>query len=256
MTGTQAVDRAVTLLARVVRADETLAFSALAEETGLPRSTTSRLLAALERNMLLARTGDGSFLAGPLFSEYAAGHDPGRDLGRLADPFLQELAELTGETVHLGVPRGTQVVEVAQVDSRFVLGARDWSQIDVPSHCSAQGKVLMAHGALPVPAEPMDRPTEKSHRSVEALTTELERIGRMGYAVTVDELEEGLSAVAAPVFGSALGRGGVVAALGISGPTARIGSHADQLGRTLVESADSLSRRLRRRATSHKEGAA
>src|SRR3954453_22191720 len=74
MTGTQAVDRAATLLARVVRANEPLAFSALAEETGLPRSTTSRLLAALERNMLLARDVDGSFLAGPLFSEYAAGH--------------------------------------------------------------------------------------------------------------------------------------------------------------------------------------
>src|SRR6476646_2185870 len=46
MTGTQAVDRAATLLARVVRADEPLAFSALAEETKLPRSTTSRLLAS------------------------------------------------------------------------------------------------------------------------------------------------------------------------------------------------------------------
>ena len=87
-----------------------------------------------------------------------------------------------------------------------------------------------------------------------ALTAELERIGRRGYAVTVDELEQGLSAVAAPVFGSVLGRAGVVAALGISGPTARIGSHVDQLGRTLVEQADALSRRLRRRT--HKEGAA
>ena len=254
MTGTQAVDRAATLLARVVRADEPLGFSALAEETGLPRSTTSRLLAALERNLLLARDGDGSFLAGPLFSEYAAGHDPGRDLGRIAEPCLQELAELTGETVHLGVPRGSQVIQVAQVDSRYVLGARDWSQIDVPAHCSAQGKVLMAHGALPLPSEPLDTPTEASHTSVAALTAELERIGRRGYAVTVDELEQGLSAVAAPVFGSALGRAGAVAALGISGPTARIGSHADRLGRTLVEQADVLSRRLRRRT--HKEGAA
>jgi len=254
MTGTQAVDRAALLLARVVRADEPLAFSALAEETGLPRSTTSRLLTALERNLLVARDGAGSFLAGPLFSEYAAGHDPGRDLGRIAEPVLDVLAELTGETVHLGVPRGSQVIQVAQIDSRYVLGARDWSQIDVPSHCSAQGKVLMAHGTLPLPTEPLDTPTRESHTSVAALTAELERIGRMGYAVTIDELEAGLSAVAAPVFGSALGRASVIAALGISGPTARIGTHADQLGRTLVEQADTLSRRLRRRT--HEEGAA
>ena len=250
MTGTQAVDRAAMLVARVVRADEPVGFSALADETGLPRSTTSRLLTALERNLLLARDSDGTFTAGPLFSEYAAGHDPGRELGRLAEPVLQEIAELTGETVHLGVPNGTQVVQVAQVDSRYVLGARDWSQIDVPSHCSAQGKVLLAHGALRMPTEPLETPTDRSHSSLTALQAELERICRAGYAVTVDELEEGLSAVAAPVRA-----GRLLAALGVSGPTARIGPDADRIGRTLVEQADSLSSRLRRRRT-NEEGAA
>src|SRR5664279_2083680 len=107
--GTQAVDRAATLVALVVNADEPISFTELSDESGLARSTTSRLLAALERTQLLERDDAGAYVAGPLFTVHTARHDPWPAIARLARPMLEELRDRTGETAHLGVARGDTV---------------------------------------------------------------------------------------------------------------------------------------------------
>src|SRR4051794_41291513 len=86
--GTQAVDRAAALIGLVVRSDEPLSFTELSDETGLARSTTSRLLAALERTELLERDPSGGHVAGPLFAPHAAPHDPRPPIARLPPPGL------------------------------------------------------------------------------------------------------------------------------------------------------------------------
>ena len=92
-SGTQAVDRAALLVATVVQAAEPLTFADLQEACDLPKSTTSRMLTALERSHLLERDDDGSYVAGSLFWLYAARHDPGEDLVRLAGPTLAAIGE-------------------------------------------------------------------------------------------------------------------------------------------------------------------
>src|SRR4051794_34274672 len=159
-TGTQAVDRAAHLVSTVVQADEPLTFADLQEASGLAKATTSRMLAALERGGLLERDRDGLYVAGSLFWLYAARHDPWEELGRLAGPALERIGAETHETVHLSVTRGEKVVQVAQVDSRFLLGTRDWTEVDVPAHTSALGKVFYAWGGLPVPDTELDRLTD------------------------------------------------------------------------------------------------
>jgi IclR family transcriptional regulator, acetate operon repressor len=240
MTGTQAVDRAAGLLALVLEADDPVGFRDLVERSGLPASTTSRLLGALQRNGLVRREHAGEFAAGPVFSRYAARHDPAVELGRLAGPVLRSAADRTGETVHLAVPRGRDAVQVAQVDTRYLLGARDWSGVDVPPHCSAQGKVLQAAGVLPLPQEPLDRPTSASIGDLAWLRRELEQVRRSGWAVARDELEPGLCAVAVPVLDGAR----VVAALGVSGPTSRVDPVLARCVEVLADEAEQLSRRL------------
>ncbi|MCW2757596.1 MAG: IclR family transcriptional regulator, partial [Nocardioidaceae bacterium] len=121
-TGTQAIDRAVSLVATVVKADEPLTFLDLQDDSGLPKSTTSRLLAALERTELLERNQAGSYVAGPLFWLYATRHDPWDELVRIAQPTMQRVGEDTGETVNLGVARDGLVEQIAQVDSRYLIG--------------------------------------------------------------------------------------------------------------------------------------
>lgn len=250
-SGTQAVDRAALLVSTVVHADEPLAFAELQETCGLAKSTTSRMLTALERAGLLERDAAGSYVAGRLFWLYAARHDPWEELVRLARPTMEQISEETHETVHLAVTRGDRVVQVAQVDSRFMLGTRDWTEIDVPPHCSALGKVFYAYGALPLPAGDLERPTAATHADLEALRRDGEEARRLGWAVTADELEVGLSGVAVPVH---RGRGELIAALGLSGPTQRLEGRLDELGRHLLEHAAQLSTLLR--GQTRKEGVA
>lgn len=249
-TGTQAVDRAALLVSTVVRSSEPVAFAELAEECGLPKSTTSRLLTALERTELVERTEGGAYVAGPLFWRYASRHDPFDELARVAQPVLRHLGEVTGETVNIGVPRGDRVVHIAQVDSRYLLGTRDWTQLEVPPHASSLGKVLYAFEALPLPGGPLERLTDRTVTDLAALRAQLTGVRRRGYASTTDELEVGLTGIAAPV------RVGdqVVAALGISGPTPRLASRLASWGRLLKEQAAELSALLGRRTP--KEGVA
>ncbi len=244
-SGTQAVDRAAALIDLVVRAPDPVSFTELADETGLARSTTSRLLAALERTELLERDPSGGYVAGPLFALHAAIHDPWPQVARIARPVLEEIGARTGETVHLGVARGVGVVHIGQVESTFLLSARDWNQVEVPAHCSSLGKVLYAFKVLPLPPGRLERRTERTVATREALTAELEAIRLKRYAITIDELETGLSAIAAPVEG----KDGVMCAIGISGPTARLQDRADHIGRLLVAQSESLSDLLGRRTT-------
>ncbi len=250
-TGTQAIDRAALLVATVVRADEPLSFLELHDECGLPRSTTSRLLTALERTELLERNAAGSYVAGPLFWLYATRHDPWDELVRLARPTLDRLGAETRETVNLSVARGDRVVQVAQVDSAYMLGTRDWTEVDVPVHASSLGKVLLAFGVLDLPSQPLEQATPHTVTDRDVLARELAQVTRRGWASTVDELEIGLSGVGAPVRGSG---GEVIAALGISGPSQRLEDRLDELGRLLNDRAEQLSGLLRRRT--RKEGVA
>ena len=102
-TGTQAIDRAAELLVRVVESREPLAVGELADRSGLPKSTTSRLVGALERQGLVQRAGDRRLRPGPVLLRFAH-RDPGESLVELASPALHALAELSGETINLGVP--------------------------------------------------------------------------------------------------------------------------------------------------------
>ncbi len=250
-SGTQAVDRAALLVSTVVHADEPLSFAVLQDESGLAKSTTSRMLTALERSGLIERDANGSYVAGRLFWLYAARHDPWQEVVRLAGPTMERISEDTRETVHLSVTRGDRVVQVAQVDSRYLLGTRDWTEIEVSAHLSALGKIFYAYGALALPTAPLEKATWATLDRIDDLRRDGELTRRRGWAVTADELEVGLTGLAVPVY---RGRGELIAALGISGPTPRLQGRHDEVGRHLLDHAAQLSTLLRGRT--HKEGVA
>ncbi len=196
-SGTQAIDRAADLLVCVVESSRPLGVGELAAGSGLPKSTTSRLIGALERRGLVQRAGDRRITPGPVLLRFAH-QDRSVSLVELALPALRTLAELSGETINLGVPTPLGVEHLAQEDSRHFMGGTNWVGRRVPYETTANGKVLLAFGAR---------------------TAEGGAIRKRGYASAVDELEQGLSAIAAPIFGP---DGDVVAALSISGPTIRL----------------------------------
>jgi IclR family transcriptional regulator, acetate operon repressor len=219
-TGTQAVDRAAQLLVEVARRREPVTFAELTAASGLAKSTTSRLLMALERNGLIRRDLTGRFIPGEVFVSYAWRGGAETDLVSIAQPVLEQLGELTGETVNLGVPRdGGLVEQIAQVDSRYLIGGTNWVGLAVPLHCAALGKVLLAYGAAELPAGRLEQRTDRTITNRSALAAELAAVRERGYAITIEELEPGLVAVAAPVFGVGTA---AVGALSVSGPASRL----------------------------------
>ena len=223
--GTQAVDRAARLLAEVVHSADPMTFTGLSATTGLAKSTTSRLLLALERNGLVRRDDHGRFLPGEMFVSFAWRGGAEAGLIAVAQPFLERLGKATGETINLGVSSNGMVEQIAQVDSKYLIGGTNWVGMSVPLHCSALGKVLLAYGAAQLPPEQPGQPDKLERRTGKTITTEaalraeLAGVRARGYAVTDEELEPGLVAVAAPIYGY---DGGVVAALSVSGPASRL----------------------------------
>jgi IclR family acetate operon transcriptional repressor len=243
-TGTQAIDRAGALLVRVVESPRPLAVGELAELSGLPKSTTSRLVSALERQGLLQRAG--GLRPGPVLLRLAQRGVPEATLVELADDALRALADESGETINLAVATPAGVEQIAQRDCRHFVGVTNWVGRRVPLHATSNGKVFLAYGAAPIP-ERLERLTVRTITDRGKLERALERVRSRGYATAQDELEVGLSALAAPVHGAS---GEVIAALSISGPTNRLAAvRARSLAPRLLEHAHALSERLGNHAT-------
>jgi IclR family transcriptional regulator, acetate operon repressor len=237
--GTQAIDRAAELLVHVVESPGPVAVGELAATSGLPKSTTSRLVGALVRKGLVQRDGQRGLRPGPVLLRFA--HRSEETLVHAAAGALQRLAQESAETVNLAVPAPGGVEHLAQRDSRHFVGVGNWVGRRVPLHATANGKVFLAYGAAPIPAQ-LDRLAPGTITDRARLDPELARIRARGYATAADELEQGLAAVAAPVFGA---DGAVVAALSISGPATRLGpDRIAALAPVLVEQADELSAQL------------
>jgi len=256
-TGTQAVERALALLVHVIEAAEPQSFGSLVEHADLPKSTVSRLAGALERQGLLDRDQAGAFRPGAVLTRFARRSSSTDDLLEAAQPILETLGRRTGETVNLAIPGPAAVEQIAQVDSRYVLGATNWVGLGVPFHCSALGKVFLAHDVASLPKGRLEQRTERTLTTREALANDLATVRELGYAVAAEELEPGLVAIAAPVRSA---DGAVIAAVSVSGPTIRLtADRIPAVGSLVVAQARALSTALGyspRSFQSPKEGAA
>jgi DNA-binding IclR family transcriptional regulator len=241
--GTAAVDRGADLLLRVLESERPVALTELASATGIPKSTVSRLVSALERRGLIEQDGQrGRLRPGPAILRVAERGMLQRNIVELAGPYLEVLSQSSGETINLAVPAPMGVEHVVQIDSLHFLGVGQWLGRSVDFHSTANGKVFLAFGRAPVPDHAPAPHTPHTIVDPSRLEAELEQVRRAGYATAVDELEVGLAAMAAPVRGA---RGDVIAALSISGPTLRMTpERIDELKPTLICEAVALSRRL------------
>jgi len=222
-SGTQAIDRAAQLLVRVVEASQPPSIGELSEGAGLPKSTTSRLVGALERQGLIQRLGArGRLRPGPVLLRYAS-RDASQTLVELAAPSLRRLADASGETINLAVPGIDGVEHLAQEDTAHFVGVTDWVGRRVPFELAANGKCFLAFGGGSV--------------------ANAEQIRARGYATSIDELEVGLTAMAAPVLGT---NDTAIAALSISGPSSRLTTaRIEELAPILKAEASTLSRQMR-----------
>jgi IclR family acetate operon transcriptional repressor len=244
-SGTQAVHRAAQLLREIAYGPDAVTFAGLAAATGLAKSTTSRLLTALERDGLVRRDLTGAYLPGEVFVAFASRGGAETALINTAQPYLDQLGDDTGETVNLGIARPHGLVEqIAQVDSKYLIGGTNWVGLSVPLHCAALGKVLLAHGTAELPPGELEQRTAQTITSRAELHAELAVVRARGFAVTNGELEPGLVAIAAPVYRGGTARRGpaVIAAVSVSGPALRLsGDHIPDIAAKCIAAAESLS---------------
>jgi DNA-binding IclR family transcriptional regulator len=239
--GTQSIDRAAQVLVHVLETEEPPTVGGLSTRLGLPKSTASRLVGALERQGLIRRDGGGGQLVpGAVLQRYARRETGDAELVERASEALDRLAQASGETINVGVPSLGAVELLDQRDSRHFLGSPNWVGRRVPAHGSALGKVFYAFGALPVPAGSLEPLAPHTVPTAEELA--LDEVRAKGYAIALEELEPGLWAVASAVRDAS---GAVVAALSVSGPTVRLRRGLlTRLGRLLVAEGRSLSAQL------------
>ena len=242
-TGTQAIDRAARILTYVLEGEGRMTVGALSDAVSLPKSTTSRLVGALERHGLVARDPDsGGLQPGPVIDGYArrARLDP--QLPELAQDLLDSIATVTGETATLSIPTPRGIEQIAQADGAYLLGSTNWMGRTVPYHASAVGKTMLAFGAVALPSGQLE-PLTASTLVVRAdLVDELERTRTRGWGISVEEIEPGLIAIGAPIRGRDRR---VIAGIAIAGPSMRITpDRYDRIGELLVRSAQELEARI------------
>jgi len=244
---TAVLDRAIDVLSAVAVAAEPTSASALARATGQPRATVSRTLRTFADRGLVSETATGWVIGNELF-RLARIADPHGALIEAAAGPLRRLRDRAEESALLAiVPGRTRMEIVAQLEGPHRLGVVGWVGADVPLHASSAGKLVLAElGADELEAWIEDvRPVRMTSRTMAtqpALTEELHRIRRRGWAEIVDELEDGLVSLSAPVRDSG---GTLVAAIGLSGPTSRLGvTRRKQLVPFVLEAAADLARAL------------
>jgi len=244
----QVLDRSVAILETLAAAEEDLSLFEIAEHLRLHKSTIHRLLMVLERHRLVERRADGGrYGLGLRLFELGTRAFTRLGLGERARPHLEKLAVETGETAHLCILDDGGVLYLEKVEpSRTVrvpssVGRRN------PAHCTAVGKVLLAHLAPAdldrlVEARGLKAYTRNTITTSSLLQRELRAIRERGYAVDDEEIEEGLRCVGAPVRDHS---GRVVASMSIAGPAFRVTrAKAPSLARTVMKICDALSAEL------------
>jgi DNA-binding IclR family transcriptional regulator len=221
----QSVQRAAAILRSFTEAEPELRVTELSQRLGLHKSTVSRILSTLQHEGFVSQNPEsGRYRLGVGLVSLA-----GVALGRLnvrgvSQPHLNALVELSEETVNVTILDGSESVIVLRAASPKPIQYLGWIGRRTPLHCTASGKVLLAHMTPQkrdlILAAPLPRFTDKTITVRGPLLSSLANVCDQGYSIVHEEFEEGFSAIAAPIFNHLSEE---VATVSISGPTFRIG---------------------------------
>jgi DNA-binding IclR family transcriptional regulator len=223
-SGTQAVQRAVSLLKLFTDTRPEWGLTEMAKAAGLNKTTVYRLLTALASEGLVARSPAGeAYRLGPEAIAIGARALRSNDLRTVSRGFLADLARESDETATVEVLVEADVLIVDEVHSRKWLHASPSVGTRWPAHATSTGKVLLAHlsdaDRKALLRIPLAQPARRTITTLAGLRDELTRVRSQGYATAVGELEDGYSAVGAPVRNH---EGQVVAAVSVGGPSVRL----------------------------------
>jgi DNA-binding IclR family transcriptional regulator len=207
----------------VLAAEPALGTNEIARRTGATASTVSRQLGTLVESGLVERVpATGQYRLGIRLVELATTVLARLDVRVVAHPHLETLIDEVGETATLSVPGDPDAVTIDVVRSpQYIQGATHLGRPSI-AHATAAGKVMLAFAGAH-PTGPLTAYTDRTITNVRELKAELELIKRRGWADAYEEREQGLNAIAAPVWSNEGELAGIVA---LQGPIPRFGRAA------------------------------
>jgi DNA-binding IclR family transcriptional regulator len=235
------------------RDEETLGVTELSRRLALHKNNVFRLLATLDEQGYIEQSEDTErYRLGVKALELGRSFARSRTLLRCAQSVLEDLADGTRESAHVAVLRDFAVVHVAgaQTERPIMTGLRLGERL--PAYCTALGKSLLgcspeevrqAYDRDVVSGGTLQARTDATITDPHKLFEELRTVGGRGFALDLEECEEGLCCAAGPVFDS---EGQVIAAISVSAPRFRVTEDRmlSELAPRVVASAERLSHDL------------
>jgi DNA-binding IclR family transcriptional regulator len=230
----RSVQRACGLLDAFTAANPRLTLAELSDRVELPKPTVYRLASTLVENGLMTQHPDGRYGLGVRLMDLGSIARADLDLVDVCLPLMERLAERSGETVLLGLADWPtlEITIVHRIDSSHELSVVSRVGRRSPLALGALGKALLlgldrADLAVVAPRIDLTPHTERTISDRDELMAEIARSRELGYATDSGEFLAGVSAVAAPVT---LGGARPVAAVGVVGPSSRIGQRLELIG--------------------------
>ena len=222
----QSVERALSVLEAVARSGEPVPLAHLTEVLGIDPSSAFRLANTLKRRGFLANpNGRKNYVLGPAVWRLSREYDWSRMLIGICREPVKALATRTGETAHLAVREGREVLFIdhhASGDQGIIVPGHTGKLM--PLHCTAHGKALLADFGLAelkglYGTTPLERYTAHTSVSLTDLAKACARVRAEGYSMDAGEYLEDVRCVAAPIRDAG---GLVIGSIGVSAPATRM----------------------------------
>lgn len=194
---------------------------------GLPKGTTHRLVSSLAYfNYILQVPTNRKYKLGFKLVTLGERVLDQVDLRKEAHLLLFELSQKTEEIVHLAVLDGDEILYIDKIQPSPRVGLQMSSHIGyrAPLHCTAVGKVFLAHQP-PAEIDRVIREKGLARQAVDTITdidllkSQLELVRKEGYALDNEEHSEGVRCVAAPIYSK---NDEIIAAISVSAPAVRV----------------------------------
>jgi len=245
----RSVQRALTLLRTFLAHDGELSAADLSKETGLDPSTVFRLLVTLgAQGFVEINHATAKYRPGVVLLELGSRFLKNNDIRSRSIGYLERLRDEFGETVHLTILDGNEVVYLEKLAGLHPIGFMSSRVGDRnPAHCTGVGKALLAQLSdeeleQRYPGGRLKRYTDQTITDLEELRAELARVRSRGYAIDLEEHEVGVKCVAVPTFDHKE----IAAAVSVAGPVDRMDDHIanHDLINTLMEVAAQISEQM------------
>jgi DNA-binding IclR family transcriptional regulator len=241
------VASAIALLKAFSEDEVDIGVSTLARRLGIAKSTVHRLATTLVSEGMLEQNPDnGKYRLGIALFGLGALVRRRMDVSTEAKPYLFDLRETTGETVHLTILDRTEIMYVYNLESMKAIRMRSDIGIRKPAYCTAEGLAILAFQPAfaidEIVARGLKPRTAKTNTDPARFRQALAGVRERGYAVEDEESEAGMRSLAAPIRN---GAGEVVAAVGVAGPVQRLPDETlASFAPAVLRTADAISVRL------------